>query len=71
VREVRLTEFQPGRSFVPRPLGAPVPQRRSFWVISRRRAQIDRAGDFQPFGSFRFDGNDVIRDRRSGFYPRR
>lgn len=71
VRIERPTEFQPGRSFVPRPLTAPVAQRRTFWVLSRRRAQIDRNGDFQPFGSLRFDGNDVIRDRRTSFRPRR
>lgn len=67
----RLTEFQPGRSFVPVPLRAPVARRRGFWHASGRNAQIDRAGDFAPFGSLRFHNNRILHERRSSFRPRR
>jgi hypothetical protein len=67
----RLTEFQPGRSFVPRPLAAPSAQRRAFWHVSGRGAQIDRGGEFAPFGSFRFHNNRILHERRSSFRRRR
>jgi hypothetical protein len=67
----KLTDFQPGNHFVPRSLSAALPQRRTFWHTSGRNAQIDRAGNFNPVGSFRFHNNRVLRSRRTSFRPRR
>jgi len=71
VPRTRLTEFQPVRSFQPRPIAAALPQRRTYWVLSGRTAQIDRNGSAGGFGSFRFYNNRVLHNRRTSFRPRR
>lgn len=73
-RPERLTEFQPGRSFVPQPIGAPLPRRNTFYRVSGRAAEIDLTGDDGSAGgagSLRFYNNRVLFERRTGFRPRR
>ncbi len=75
-RENRLTEFQPIKDFVPKPLNAPPARQESFFRLSGRGAQIDRRGVDNFTGGFRtdplrFENNRILFERRTGFRPRR